>query len=71
VEIGTTVGYVGVAVYWLLLEEASVLMEMKRSGKMERQPARGESKGERLCLPFVLASWQLEKVAAEREDLWK
>ena len=34
--------------------EASVLMEIKRSGKMERRPARGESKGRRLCPLFGL-----------------
>jgi hypothetical protein len=68
---GTAVSSVGAAVCWLLLEEASVLMEMKRSGKTERRPARGESKGERLCLLFGMASWRLEKGAVEREDLLK
>jgi hypothetical protein len=68
---GTAVDSVGAAVCWLLLDEASVLMEMKRSGKMRRRPTRGENEGERLCPPFGLASWRLEKGAAEREDLLK
>jgi hypothetical protein len=51
----------GVVVCWLLLEEASVLIEMKRLGKMERRPTRGESEGE----------WQLEKGTVEREAMWK
>ncbi|KAH8481200.1 hypothetical protein H0E87_031240, partial [Populus deltoides] len=71
VEMGMAISSVGAVVCWLLLEEASVLMEMKRLGKMERRPARGESEGERLYPLFGLASWRLEKGAAEREDLLK
>jgi hypothetical protein len=48
------VGSMGVVVCWLLLEEASVLIEMKRLGKMERRPTRGESEGEWLCPLFGL-----------------
>jgi hypothetical protein len=58
---GMVVGSMGVVVCWLLLEEASVLIEMKRLGKMERRPTRGESEGE----------WQLEKGTVEREAMWK
>ena len=54
VAMGTTVGSVGVAVCWPLLEEALVMMEIKRSGKIGRRPARGESEGERLCPLFCL-----------------
>ena len=58
VVVGMAVGSVGAAVCWPLLEEASVLKEMKRSGKMMRRPTRGESKGEQLrFLSGVWLSW--------------
>ena len=58
VAVGTTVAFVGDAVCWPLLEEALVLKEMKRLGKMVRQPTRWESEGEQLWfLSGVWLSW--------------
>jgi len=65
-----TIGSVGADLCWLLLEEASVLMEMKRSGKMKRlgkmktAGERGEQRG--AALPSF---WSWRASGWRREQL--